>query len=237
MLALDKPVDKNLDFALWLTARELQGVWLPAFENGEIDFGKNFKQVIFAMKASENAAAVGSLTSAVRDGKVSEADMGDVLRLIADVGGADDFHFLLLHAVGRKDADFLNALAQTSVRRSVVPSGDLGVLKPLLAAEESANVRTAAARAAGAWKQEWAREILAGWLGDAALAPELTHAAIDGMASMGVGESIVKLIDDGARSQLLRTIGVRAFAGEPEVGCGESGCSVGWCGLLDGGCG
>jgi putative heme-binding domain-containing protein len=238
MLALDKPVDKNLDFALWLTARELQGLWLPAFDKGEIDFGKNFKQVIFAMKSSENAAAVGSLIGAVRDGKVSEADKGDVLRLIAEVGGADDFHFLLLHAVGQKDADFLNALAQTSVRRSVTPSGDIGILKPLLADGESVNVRMAAARAAGSWKQEWAREILAGWLVDAALAPELTHAAIDGMASLGDGKAIVTVIDDGARSQLLRTIAVRGLlrvdpklaaekAGVLLVGAGSSTEGVG----------
>ena len=32
--ALDRPVDKFLDYAIWLTARDLQSVWLPALQAG-----------------------------------------------------------------------------------------------------------------------------------------------------------------------------------------------------------
>ena len=55
--ALDKEMDENLDFALWLTCRETQDAWLPAFQKGEITFGGNFAHAIFALKATGNPAA------------------------------------------------------------------------------------------------------------------------------------------------------------------------------------
>ncbi|MES2791540.1 MAG: PVC-type heme-binding CxxCH protein [Planctomycetota bacterium] len=43
MSALDRPMDKNIDYALWLTARDLQPVWLPKLQVGELDFGGNVR--------------------------------------------------------------------------------------------------------------------------------------------------------------------------------------------------
>ena len=41
MTALDKPIDKIIDYCLWLTARELEPKWMPAFREGKLDFGGN----------------------------------------------------------------------------------------------------------------------------------------------------------------------------------------------------
>ena len=54
-------MDENLDFALWLTCRETQDVWLPAFQKGEITFGGNSAHAIFALKATGNPAALAPL--------------------------------------------------------------------------------------------------------------------------------------------------------------------------------
>ena len=39
LTALDRPIDKNLDYALWLTMRELHGQWMPALQQGRSDYG------------------------------------------------------------------------------------------------------------------------------------------------------------------------------------------------------
>ena len=37
MDAFDKEIDSNIDFALWLAARELKSVWLPLLEEGKLE--------------------------------------------------------------------------------------------------------------------------------------------------------------------------------------------------------
>ena len=36
---LDKPMDRFLDYALWLASNDLKAAWLPAFEAGKLTFG------------------------------------------------------------------------------------------------------------------------------------------------------------------------------------------------------
>ena len=40
MQALDKPMDQWLDYALWLTARELEPMWVPVLRAGGMPFGR-----------------------------------------------------------------------------------------------------------------------------------------------------------------------------------------------------
>ena len=46
--ALDKPLDRTLDYALWLTMRELEQYWLPEFKAGNIKFSGDAKKVALA---------------------------------------------------------------------------------------------------------------------------------------------------------------------------------------------
>ncbi|MGI8603469.1 MAG: PVC-type heme-binding CxxCH protein, partial [Verrucomicrobiales bacterium] len=93
--ALDKEMDENLDFALWLTCRETQDVWLPAFQKGEINFGGNTAHAVFALKATGNPAALAPLVSALREDKISDKDRPQVLQLIASMGGPAELGLLL----------------------------------------------------------------------------------------------------------------------------------------------
>src|SRR5262249_51898561 len=61
MRALDRPVDRFLDYALWLTARESEPQWLPAVQRGEMDFGGNVRHLVFALQAVGSPAVVRTL--------------------------------------------------------------------------------------------------------------------------------------------------------------------------------
>ncbi|TXT36559.1 MAG: membrane-bound dehydrogenase domain-containing protein, partial [Planctomycetota bacterium] len=52
MVDLDKPVDKWLDYALWIAARDLAPHWLPLVEKGEFNFNGNAKHLAFAIKSA-----------------------------------------------------------------------------------------------------------------------------------------------------------------------------------------
>ncbi len=218
--ALDMPVDKNLDFALWLTARELQGAWLPAFQAGKIDFSQNAAHLTFAMTASENQAALKPLVAAVRENRIPEKDLDAVLPLIASLGDAEDLGMLVDYALDAGNAEAARArvltdLSRAKRARSLVPAGDLARIKALFEAGNSENLRAEAARAGGEWKLEWARPILVEWVGDAALPPALTQAAVDGLAAFGGGENLEILrgmARDGKRAMLPRSMAVVGMA-------------------------
>ncbi len=157
MRALDQPVDEFLDFALWLTARDLQPVWLPAFERGEITFGGNLDHVAFALRSTGNSAVLRPLIAMLRGGKITADKRDDVLAFVADVGGAEElqlaFDFARDTRVGSalERARLLDRLVAASERRGVVASGaGPGVLE--LLRSDDARLARAGTRAAAAWK-------------------------------------------------------------------------------------
>src|SRR5207245_7597887 len=88
--ALDRPVDKFLDYALWLTTRELQSEWLPALQRGEVTFGGNVKALTFALQTAGSPAGVRPLVEMLRAGKVPAEREENVLALIAALGTPQD---------------------------------------------------------------------------------------------------------------------------------------------------
>lgn len=180
---LDQPMDSNLDFALWLTSRELADVWLPAFQKGEITFGGNVNHIGFALKAADRPEAVGALVKLVKEGKVPEANLAEALALAGSLGSAGDLAELLDLAGAPGASPVLavagyNALAAAAAQRKVRPAaGTERILANLNHAD--AKVRTATARLAGAWKLEAARTALEG------LAKAGEGAAVEALADLG----------------------------------------------------
>src|SRR5437868_1687165 len=119
MQALDKPVDKFLDYALWLTARELEPLWLPLAQKGELDFGGDVRRLIFALQASDSRDAARPLVNLVRAGKVPAEREEGVLGAIAGLGNAADLGLVLDRALADKTpaarrAALLDVLVRTT---------------------------------------------------------------------------------------------------------------------------
>ncbi len=158
---LDKAMDENLDFALWLTCRELADIWLPAFQKGEITFGGKVSHIAFALKAADRPEAVGALLQLVKEGKVSGSSLPEALALVGSLGTASDLGQLLKLAGAPEASPVLvssayQAMTAAAQQRQVKPAeGTEGILPMLKSAD--AGVRRAAARLAGTWKLEAAR--------------------------------------------------------------------------------
>ena len=157
MRALDKPVDTFLDYALWLTARELAPVWLPGVQAGTFDFDGHPRRLVFALQAEGSAQVLKPLLSLYRAGRVPDEQDAAALNLITAVGGPNELA-LVLDLVERETslpssrrATLLNALVRASRDRKVIPSGDLSAV---VRCSTSRTTRSApaAASAAGAWK-------------------------------------------------------------------------------------
>ncbi len=180
--------DQWLDYALWLTARDLQPVWEPALLRGEIDFGGNLRHLTFVLKSAGSPATVPVVIDLLAGGRVPAEDLDAVLEVVASFGRPEDLQRLLRLAMdGRDDPTahrYLHALLEAHRRRRVRAAGPWD---GLIARSEGAAPAVGAtiARLIGAWQWPAGQD----WLERQASRPEspaeVRLAAIAGLADMG----------------------------------------------------
>jgi putative heme-binding domain-containing protein len=153
---LDHPMDRFLDYALYLTLSDLEPAWLPAFQSGQLTFDHNPKKLEFALKASRNPAAIKPLVAALQANKITPESRKDIVDLIAQLGGPEDLAVLFEAALtpsdsGANTAGILASLDRAARARNVKPTGDLARLERLFRPLIS-DIPVNALRLAGAWK-------------------------------------------------------------------------------------
>ena len=99
---LDRPMDKYLDYALWMTMRELEPEWTPALQQGKFNYGGNPRRLLFALQAAGTKDALAPLVKLVKEGKASPETEEGVLTLIAALGGPHELTLVLDHATDAK---------------------------------------------------------------------------------------------------------------------------------------
>ncbi len=148
-LALNKPRDPLIDYALKQTVLALKTQWYPALEKGELSFDNQPDRVVFVLTAD----AAADVTTIAR--KFSERpDLTDSARaplwaMLAKAGTADDLRYALDH--GSRYPEVLDQLAIAALQRNKKPTGELtGPLKPLVVDRDDA-LRASAIALTGAW--------------------------------------------------------------------------------------
>lgn len=199
MQALNKPMDRFLDFALWRTMRELKDQWLPALKQGEVMFGGDVSQLTFAVQAADSPGVVEPIVQIVRTGKLNAERRVAALTLVAGLGSPQDLRFVFESALDQQGdlsigqrTHLLNALGDANLRRKVKPTGDLAGLKTVVAGDETL-LAVAAIRAAGIWKLEAMRETLAARAGGAKTDDAIRFAAYEALARLGGPQSLETL--------------------------------------------
>ncbi len=219
LTALDKPVDANLDFALWLTAWELADVWLPALEKGEITFGGSIPQLSFALKAANRPAAAGALVKLVRESRLKPDSQLEVLKLIADLGKPEDLSLLaeLVLDGAKLPTDqrvaVIESLIQAAKQRQLKPAGELNRVEALFSSPD-AKLKAAALRLSGAWKQESARAFLTTTAKASDSSPSLRAAASAALADLG-GQASRQVFEEmirGGATAAVKAQGASALA-------------------------
>ncbi|MBN9118457.1 MAG: c-type cytochrome [Planctomycetes bacterium] len=187
--ALDKPMDRVLDYALWLTVRELEPYWLPEFQAGKLDFGGDAKKIAFALNAVGNRGTVKPVVALIDGGKVPKENLHGLYLLLAQIGGADELVKVLAYAGG--DAGVTAAqrtelaqAAEDAIRTRKVPAPKQVPGLPSLLSDAS-GARRSAMRIAGLWKVQDQGRLLLGVVEDAKSTTEDRRAALDGLVAMG----------------------------------------------------
>ena len=188
MRAVSQPMDANLDFAAWRTARDLEDIWLPAFNKAEVGFAADPRQLAFALRAAGNAKALDPLLRHLEDGDIEGKDRGEVIGLIGELGGPKELGrlFAMLGDQDGAPRAILSALESAVRERKVVPEGQLeGVAKWF--GDPNREVAELAVLAAGRWRLSSLRPRLAQLTSGGDL--KLRRAAIEALAALGGRES------------------------------------------------
>ena len=217
--ALDKPLDKWLDYAIWLTLRELAPVWLPELQAGKIDFGGDPKKIVFALQAAGSGDVVKPLLGLWTSGKIGRDRAAAVLPMVAQLGGPVELQTAWTEA-GKLAAEqpgtataILAGLEQSARQRNAKPTNSRNSVANLIAST-NADVRLAAVKLAGAWKEDAARVELVKLVEATDTAVSLRQAAADSLASIGTLDAVKALAALGAadRPVAVRLAAVSALA-------------------------
>jgi len=181
--AVDHDRDDALDYAVWLTARELRDAWLPAVlagggPGGTFDDGGRLSRLVFAIRAADAAPAIPWLVGRLRAGDVSPADRRAALECIAALGGPAELRIVYDAAIAAATppadaAALLERLADAHARRRAKPAGDLAAVGGLLAGP----LAPQAILLAGAWEVPGAVAPLVA-IAEGGGPPDRRHAAI-----------------------------------------------------------
>ena len=214
MRALDHPIDLNLDYALWLTARQLQDQWLPALRSGKSVFDGKVDRVAFALQAAGDQRAVQSLVELIKQRKITGANRSSALHMIAGLGGAEELAYVLQIAGGAADLELLTSLADSPsasrpVSKNTVPN-NTELLAGLLAHEDH-RVRTVTARLVGKWKVPIETEILLRLVDHKKVQFAQRVAAASALARLGEADLLKRLATSG-EDVAIRTAATAAWA-------------------------
>jgi putative heme-binding domain-containing protein len=213
-VALDKPMDQWLDYALWLTARELEPYWGPQVREGRNPFS-NVKHLIFALQAVDSGGSVPALVKLIQSGKVQPGEEADLFALLAKLGGPNELTLVFDKAQADETARpaLLPALEQAARERKVKPAGDLMRIEPLLMSKDE-ETRIAAVKLIGAWKLERLLSKVADFIHYDAPRP-LKQATMTAVAEIGGPAAKIILGNEAKQSTdpAIRRMAIAALAG------------------------
>ncbi|OWK34880.1 PVC-type heme-binding CxxCH protein [Fimbriiglobus ruber] len=226
--ALDKPVDKWLDYGLWLTMRDLAPQWLDQVRAGTLDFNGNPRHLVFALEAAASGDVVKPLMALLNSGKLAKDREPDVWLVLARLGGPAELGYVLGKANQAPEAwkgRLLTAIEETVRTRKVGAPANTDLLHSF-ADTEAGLPRQAAAHLIGLWKLEAFRATLQNLAKNEASKTTVTQqadpqvpvadrrAAFEGLALLG-GDATRKFLDQMAapdRAPLTRQLAVTALA-------------------------
>ena len=182
--ALNHPVDKTMDFALWSIVREHQEHWAPKFEAGKPVFGDKLPHLIFAMKALGKSLSLESIFTSLDNGTLTPTERKDAISVISQVGSANDLSRLF--RLAPKEPVIFDQLVTAAQIRKLQPTEGKEQLLPFLDSKKP-TVFASAAKLAGLWKFAPARNKLVPAFTQS---PAKRQAAAEGLRLFGDEETI-----------------------------------------------
>jgi putative heme-binding domain-containing protein len=216
--SMDKPVDRTMDYALWLTARDLEPVWMPKFKAGEDPFNGNVRGLAFALQAVGGESAAKPMLQLVKAGKIPKAQEHIAWEMIARTGGKDELGEALAYAthpyLHSADAVPVLEAIETSARERKIRPDD-AIIRPAFKEMNGRKPLSAFRnRLAGLWKVEAERAALESIAQTSDVwGIDDSRSAFEGLALLGGEKTKTFLVDTATRGPLAsRPLAIAALA-------------------------
>jgi len=194
---LDKPMDRHLEYGLWLTITELAEPWIASIESGDWKVAGHEAQLMFGLEAIEPALSGRVLAKVLPDQTLPGDGSGPWIELIAKSGGVAELDRVwaqVLRADGfepQARATAMARLEEAARRRNLMPSLNREAVRDMFQSEPT-EVRVQAVKLAGAWKQGGGQvPYLLELVGSPETPPPLRQAALETLRETG-GEPAVQ---------------------------------------------
>ncbi|HTG43565.1 MAG TPA: PVC-type heme-binding CxxCH protein, partial [Verrucomicrobiae bacterium] len=206
--ALDYPLDRFLDYAIWLSINDQAEPWVKAIENGEWKWEGREKQLEFGLKAIEPALAGRVLAKVLGQKPLDQEGSGPWLDLIAAAGSPSQLGEVFQQNLsgGFSEAGNIKALAALSEAarlRQLSPAKDRAKISELFSAKNE-EVRARALRLAGQWKLQNFAPALLEAAGSADAPATIRTAAFQSLREMGGKDAVAGLTKLSAKGNDLK---------------------------------
>jgi putative heme-binding domain-containing protein len=195
LLALNQPVERFIDYALWLTVNELAEPWLAELAAGKLT--PSAKAIEYVLKVVEPSKANAVLGKLLAGNTLTPDGQGPWIELIGAAGGPTELRKLLDHALAANTQPAtvvraLTALAEASRLRGAKPTGAVQGLDKLFH-HADVSVQTGALRLAGHWAVSELAEPIRQLATQKSAALDLRLAAITALRDLrGVAPEVLK---------------------------------------------
>ena len=135
MSIMDAPMDKYLDFGLWVSMRDLEEHWFPTLDSDSpVDFKSEPRKLLFALRAIGKPGVAEPLVKLLESDSLEQNEWKDVVAMIGDFGQPPQlkriFEIAQTDETNRDAA--LSALVTAARRRRAKPAGSLNKLQQLV---------------------------------------------------------------------------------------------------------
>ena len=194
---LEKPMDRFLDYAMWLSIRDLAEPWVNSIRTGLWSSLGRERQLEFGLQAIEPEMASEVLGQLLESAAVDRRGTGPWIELVGKAGSEADLGRLLRRVV---EGEFetsagirvLEALSEANRLRKRSPGAEATSINRLFDHSDP-TLQAVALRLAGSWKLHRYESQLRAKAGNNQTAQVARNAAIDGLRSLGSGSAYQKL--------------------------------------------
>ncbi|MDH3650898.1 MAG: hypothetical protein OEQ53_14525, partial [Saprospiraceae bacterium] len=192
MESLDHPMDANLEYATWFSARDMQQVWLPAMREGVEVFENDVNRQMYALLACEEAHVISLVQDRISNPEVKDTLVNQAWTMMAQLGDASALAMVLEETVKTNNYRLLSSLANAPIANEAIPH-NLDLLEEFLD-HDNPDVQITAAKLVGRWKAERYLELLKRMFSDPSTSVELRMST--GKALIELGQ--IKFVRDNA---------------------------------------
>ena len=207
MSALDRPLDRMLEYGLYLTTLRLKDVWFPQVQAGKVPFNGNTRHLAFALDALGSEEALKPLMALISSAQIAPQQAESLIPLVTQFGGPGELRELWTWSAKQSDAHLaktLSALTSAARTRKLKPSGNLAEIEKLFS-HASTPLRASAIRLAGAWKLETAKPRIAELATAKDTPAPVRSAAVEALGDLGDKQTLIALASTGPDTSLRMT--------------------------------